>query len=78
METAPNAAPVPDPIDEQGGRTSGGGKAALDELVVVDEIGTDVSFAGSLSPATLSALGQGLRVTRVLDTNSRATLSTPE
>jgi hypothetical protein len=47
------AAPDPDPIDEQGGRTSGGGKAALDELVVLDEIGTDVSFAGSLSPATL-------------------------
>lgn len=35
-----NAAPDPDPVDEQRGRTAPGGEAAPDELVIVNEIGT--------------------------------------
>ena len=40
VEPGADTAADSDPIDEQRGRAASGGKAALDEFVTVDEIGT--------------------------------------
>jgi hypothetical protein len=59
------AGPDPDPIDEQGGRTSGGGKAALDALIAVNENGLSIDSVrdraafGSLSTIYLAVDGRG-------------------
>ncbi len=48
VEARPNTAPYPDTIDEQRCRTAPGGKAAFDELVTVNEIGTNDLGLGDL------------------------------
>jgi hypothetical protein len=40
VESRPDAAPDPDPVDEQRGCAAPGRQATLDELITVDEIGT--------------------------------------